>query len=231
MTYSIVKLSADGTKLGVGTASMSLAVGAAVPALAPRVGAVVTQAYTNQRFRARGLALLRVGLTPEHVLEQLAREDEDFDYRQVGIVDVQGRSAVWTGPQCTGWAGALAGPGYAVLGNFLTGPEVLAEMDRVVSTPPPGTFTSRILSALEAAQACGGDRRGQQSSALHVVNNSFEDVSPPLTEVDLRVDHDDQPLRHLRAMLSSLQDATDDASVEITDPAQPEPDPEDPEPF
>lgn len=228
MTYSVVKLSADGTRLGVGTASMSLAVGAAVPALAPQVGAIVTQAYTNQRFRARGLELLRVGLAPEHVLEQLAREDSDFDYRQVGIVDIQGRTAVWTGPRCTGWAGAVSGPGYVVLGNFLAGPEVVAAMDQTVADPPSGTFTSRILSALEAAQAAGGDRRGQESAALHVVHNSFEDVSPPLTEVDLRVDHDDEPLRYLRSMLSQLQDATDDATYEITDPTQPEP--ESPEP-
>lgn len=231
MTYSIVKLSADGAKLGIGTASMSLAVGAAVPALAPQVGAIVTQAYTNQRFRARGLELLRVGLAPEHVIEQLAREDQDFDYRQVGIVDAQGRTAVWTGPECTGWAGALSGPGYVVLGNFLTGPEVLAEMEQVVTAPPSGTFTSRILATLEAAQAAGGDRRGQESAALRVVNNAFEDVSPPLAEVDLRVDHDDEPLRWLRAMLSSLQDATDDATYEITDPTKAEPVPEEPEPF
>lgn len=223
MTYSVVALSGDGSRLGVATASRSLAVGAAVPALAPQVGALATQAYTNQRFRARGLQLLRVGIHPEHVLEQLAREDEDFASRQVGIVDVQGRTAVWTGGRCTGHAGALEGSRYVVLGNFLTGPEVLAEMHRVLATPPPGTFTSRLLAALEAGQAAGGDARGQQSAALYVVNNSFEDASPPLTEVDLRVDDDPDPLGRLRTMLTTLPVATDDATVEVTDPAAPEP--------
>lgn len=227
MTYSVVALGRDGNRLGVATASCSLAVGAAVPALAPQVGALVTQAYTNQRFRARGLELLRVGLTPTQVIEQLGREDDDFAYRQVGIVDVHGRTAVWTGQECTGWAGAVEGPRYVVLGNFLTGPEVVAEMERVLTYPPAGSFTSRLLSALEAAQGVGGDSRGQQSAALHVVHNTFEDVSPPLTEVDLRVDHDPDPLRHLRTMLSTLPEATEDATEEITDPALPPPDPAD----
>lgn len=223
MTYSVVALSADGTKLGVATASRSLAVGAAVPALAPQVGAIVTQAYTNQRFRARGLALLRVGLAPQQVLEQLEREDEDFAFRQVAIVDVQGRTAVWTGERCTGWAGAHEGPGYVVIGNYLAGPDVVGQMHRVLSDPPPGTFTSRLLSSLEAAEAAGGDRRGQQSAALRVVNNAFEDVSPPLTEVDLRVDDDSTPLRHLRAMLTTLPVAADDVSEEVSDPMLPTP--------
>lgn len=219
MTYSVVALSADGSKLGVGTASRSLAVGAAVPALAPRVGAVVTQAYTNQRFRARGLALLRVGLAPEHVIEQLAREDDDFASRQVGIVDVRGRTAFWTGRECTSWAGAVAGQRYVVLGNYLAGAAVLDAMDAVLRDPPPGTFTSALLSALEAGQEAGGDARGQQSAALRVVNNAFEDVSPPLTEVDLRVDDDRRPLQHLRWMLTTLPVAADDAAAEIDDPA------------
>lgn len=221
MTYSVVAISGDGTKLGVGTASRSLAVGAAVPALAPRVGAVVTQAYTNQRFRARGLELLRVGLAPEHVLEQLAREDDEYDYRQVAIVDVLGRTAVWTGPQCTSWAGAVAGPGYVAIGNFLEGPDVLERMHQVLEDPPPGSFTSRLLSALEAGERAGGDRRGQQSAALHVVNNEFEDTFPPLTEVDLRVDDSTDPLILLRSMLTTLPLAAEDLEAEIDDPARP----------
>lgn len=222
VTYSVVALSGDGSKLGVATASRSLAVGAAVPALAPQVGGLATQAYTNQRFRARGLQLLRVGIEPEHVISQLAREDEDFAFRQIGMVDVQGRTAVWTGERCTGYAGAIEGPRYVVLGNFLEGPEVLEVMDRVLASPPAGTFTSRLLAALEAAEALGGDARGRQSAALYVVNNSFEDASPPLTEVDLRVDDDLEPLVKLRAMLTTLPVAADDVTAEVTDPAVPD---------
>lgn len=223
MTYSVVALSGDGTKLGVAAASCSLAVGAAVPALAPRVGAVVTQAYTNQRFRARGLELLRVGLAPQQVLEQLAREDDDFDFRQVGIVDVHGRTAVWTGASCSPWAGAVEGAGFVVIGNFLVGEQVLQRMYDVLSYPPPGSFTSRLLAALEAGAHAGGDSRGQQSAALNVVNNAFEDAFPPLTEVDLRVDDDPRPLRLLRIMLTALPEAADDLAAEVNDPTLPEP--------
>lgn len=220
MTFSVVALSEDGARLGVATASRSLAVGAAVPALAPQVGALVTQAYTNQRFRALGLQLLREGLDPQEVIGQLAREDDDFDRRQVGIVDAGGRTAVWTGTGCTPWAGAIAGPGFVVLGNFLAGSEVLDEMHRSLTDHSDETFSWRLLAALEAGQTAGGDVRGQQSAALRVVNNAFEDVSPSLTEVDLRVDDDEQPLRRLRTMLATLPMAAGDASVELTDPAR-----------
>ncbi|USQ77379.1 DUF1028 domain-containing protein [Ornithinimicrobium cryptoxanthini] len=220
MTYSVVALSGDGARLGVATASRSLAVGAAVPALAPQVGALVTQAYTNQRFRSLGLQLLRDGLDPQQVINRLAREDDDFDRRQVGIVDAAGHTAVWTGAGCTPWAGAVQGPGFVVLGNLLAGPAVLDEMHRVLTDTSEETFSARLLVALEAAQAAGGDARGQQSAALRVVNNAFEDVSPSLTEVDLRVDDDQQPLRLLRRMLATLPTAADDASAELTDPAR-----------
>lgn len=220
MTYSVVACSRDGARLGVATASRSLAVGAAVPALAPRVGALVTQAYTNQRFRALGLQLLREGCEPEQVIARLSREDEDFDRRQVGIVDSRGRTAVWTGSECTDWAGAIEGDGYVVLGNFLAGPEVLAGMDRALTAPQGETFAAGLLTALEGAQSAGGDARGQQSAALRVVHNAFEDVAPPLTEVDLRVDDDPQPLRRLRTMLATLPSAADDVTEELTDPGR-----------
>lgn len=223
MTFSVVALSEDGSRLGVATASRSLAVGAAVPALAPRVGALVTQAYTNQRFRALGLQLLRDELRPSEVISRLAGLDEEFSLRQVGLVDVRGRTATWTGSACTGWAGQIEGPGWVVLGNFLAGPGVVDGMREAMESLPAEPFPRRLLRALEAAQTAGGDARGQQSAALRVVNNAFEDVSPPLSEVDLRVDDDPQPLGLLRSMLASLPIATDDATAELTDPAQPGP--------
>lgn len=223
MTYSVVALSRDGARLGVATASRSLAVGAAVPALAPRVGALVTQAYTNQRFRALGLQLLRDGLEPSEVIERLARADDDFTRRQVGLVDVRGRTAAWTGPDCTSWAGEIQGERYVVLGNYLVGPETVDAMHRLMRAEGNESFPERLLTALEAAQGAGGDARGQQSAALRVVNNAFEDVSPSLTEVDLRVDDDPDPLRLLRAMLEGLATAADDAAEELTDPARPGP--------
>ena len=208
MTYSVVALSGDGSRLGVAAASRSLAVGAAVPALAPGVGAVVTQAYTNQRFRALGLQLLREGLEPAEVIARLARVDEQFDRRQVGVVDAHGRTAAWTGPACTPWAGAFEGEGYVVLGNFLAGPAVVGGMRRAMDDGPADPLPARLLSALEAAQAAGGDSRGQQSAVLRVVSNAAEDVWPPLSEVDLRVDDHPEPLPGLRSMLAALPGPT-----------------------
>ena len=203
MTYSVVALSSDAAALGVATASRSLAVGAGVPALAPGVGGLVTQAYTNQRFRARGLQILREGATPIETIEVLRKEDPDFDTRQVGIVDVHGRTAVWTGPLCTDWKAAAQGPGWVALGNYLAGPRVVPAMAASIAGSE-GVLSHRLMDALEAAQAAGGDARGQQSAALMVVHNDFEDIFPPLTEIDLRVDNHGDPLEELRRMRTEL---------------------------
>lgn len=209
MTYSVVALASDARSIGVATASRSLAVGAGVPALAPGVGGLVTQAYTNQRFRARGLQILREGASPVEAIEVLRREDPDFDTRQVGIVDIRGRTAVWTGPLCTDWKAAAQGPGWVALGNYLAGPRVVPAMAASIAESA-GTLSWRLIAALEAAQEAGGDARGQQSAALVVVNNDFEDIFPPLTQIDLRVDHHDTPLWELRRMRASLPDPNED---------------------
>lgn len=202
MTYSIVALSPGGHFLGVATATCTLAVGAVVPAASPRAGALATQAYTNRTYRSRVLELLRAGILPEEVPGVLRREDDLFDRRQLAIVDPTGRSATWTGPECSAWAGGRNGPGYAVVGNFVAGPEVVAAMEASWLGATSDSFPQRLLDALTAGDLAGGDRRGKQSAALYVVSNEAADIAPPVAVVDLRVDDHADPVPELDRLLA-----------------------------
>lgn len=202
MTFSIVASSPDGGYLGVATATRTLSVGAVVPAAAPRAGALATQGYTNRTFRARVLELLRAGVRPEVVPEILRTEDQHFDGRQLAIVDGEGRSAAWTGPGCTPFAGDACGPGYAIAGNYLAGPQVVTAMEQALLASTDDSFPRTLLDVLTAGDAAGGDRRGRQSAALYVVANDSADIAPPVAVVDLRVDDHPQPVVELRRLLA-----------------------------
>ncbi|PYG01596.1 Uncharacterized conserved protein, Ntn-hydrolase superfamily [Georgenia satyanarayanai] len=200
MTYSIVARSGD--SLGVATATCTLAVGAAVPAAAPGVGAVATQARTNRAFRARGLKLLRAGAAPDEVLAAFAQEDTAFGERQVAVLDADGRGAVWTGPECLAWAGGWVRPDVVVAGNLLAGREVLEKMDAAFAAHPSQPLADRLLAALAAGEDAGGDRRGRQSAALLVVAGPQDCGWPPPTIVDLRVDDHADPVGELGRLLA-----------------------------
>ena len=123
MTFSIVGRSADGLAFGVGVASKFLAVGAAVPAAQAGVGAIATQSYANLAYRPDGLALLRAGRSASDTLDELTAADERRETRQAGVVDASGSAATFSGSGCHPWAGGVTGPGYAIQGNILTGPD------------------------------------------------------------------------------------------------------------
>jgi uncharacterized Ntn-hydrolase superfamily protein len=167
-TFSIVAVDLEAGQLGVAVQSKFLSVGAAVPWLEGGIGAVATQAWANTSFGPRGLALLRGGANPQQAIDAMLADDEGRTRRQVGIVDARGRSATYTGGECTPWAGGVSGDGFAAQGNILAGPAVV---DGLVSgfTGANGTLADRLLAALRAAQAAGGDKRGQQSAALAIV--------------------------------------------------------------
>ncbi len=175
MTFSIVASSPDRRSWGVAVASKYLAVGSAVPALEAGAGALATQSFVNLGYRPQGLALLRAGLTAQQVVDAVTAADEGRAHRQVGVVDASGGSATFTGAECMDWAGGRAGDGYAIQGNILTGPEVVEAMERAwLSFDDPGgapslTLARRLLAALAAGAAAGGDRRGRQSASLIVV--------------------------------------------------------------
>lgn len=199
MTFSIVARSEDA--LGVATATRSLAVGSLVPAVAPGVGAVATQARTNSAFRARGLQLMGQGVAPEDVLTLLADEDPGFAQRQVALVDAAGRGAVWTGHQCLPWAGGWARPGLALAGNILVGREVLEAMEEAFAAAPDQPLARRLLAALQAGDRAGGDRRGRQSAAVVVTPLEGRTDWPPRALVDLRVDDHPGPVDELVRLL------------------------------
>ena len=198
-TYSIAACDLDSVQWGVATQSKFLAVGSVVPWAEPRVGAIATQAYANPRYGTEGLSLLREGLSAEEVVGRLTAADEGRDQRQLGVVDREGRSASFTGAECLEWAGGRTGPCYAAQGNILVS---AATVDAIAETfeSSKGTLAERLLDCLDAAQAAGGDRRGQQSAALLVVEQDGGYAKLSDTIVELRVEDHELPLEELRRL-------------------------------
>ncbi|MDF1603034.1 DUF1028 domain-containing protein [Nocardioides sp. YIM 152315] len=203
MTFSIVARSADGESWGVAVASRFLAVGAAVPAAVAGVGALATQASANVAYKGLALAHLDDGATASVALQRLLEEDDGRDHRQVGIVDVDGNAASHTGHACLDWAGGVTGEGYAIQGNVLTGGEVVEAMESAwLDSSPEAPLAQRLLEALTAGDAAGGDARGRQSAALLVVEEEagyggLDDIA-----VDLRVDDHPEPIVELARLLA-----------------------------
>lgn len=202
MTFSIVARSADGQSWGVAVASKFLAVGSAVPAASAGVGALATQAAANVSYKRTGLARLAEGAHAPEVLERLLADDEGREDRQLGIVDANGIAASFTGSACLDWAGSITGDGYAIQGNILAGADVVRSMESAwQESSPDAPLAHRLLAALAAGDAAGGDARGRQSAALFVVKagagyGGFDD-----TAVDLRVDDHPTPIAELTRLL------------------------------
>lgn len=196
-TYSIAACDLEAGQWGVATQSKFLGVGSVVPWAEPEVGAIATQAYANPRYGPDGLALLREGLSAQEVVERLTAADEGRAHRQVGVVDGQGRGASFTGDECMDWAGGRTGECYAAQGNILVSAETV---DAIAETfeSAQGPLAERLLDCLDAAQAAGGDRRGQQSAALLVVERDGGYAGLSHEVVDLRVDEHERPLEELR---------------------------------
>ena len=201
-TFSIVAADPAAGEVGVAVASRFFAVGTVVPFARAGVGAVATQASANTTFGPRGLDLLARGLTAEETLKVLLRGDEGRDRRQVGVVTASGDSATSTGPGCSAWAGGRKGPGYAIQGNILVGEAVVAQVERAFLASAGKPLAERLLLALKAGDAAGGDSRGRQSAALLVCRakggyNGFTDRA-----VDVRVDDDADPFGRLTRLVS-----------------------------
>ena len=204
-TYSIVACDLEAGQWGVATQSKFLGVGSVVPWAEPNVGAIATQAYANPRYGPEGLALLRQGLTAQEVVDRLTAADEGRNHRQLGVVDRDGGSASYTGSECMEWAGGPTGTCYAAQGNILVSAETV---DAIAETfeSSSGPLVERLLDCLDAAQAAGGDRRGQQSAAILIVerDGGYQKLSDVV--VDLRVEDHERPLEELRR-LYGLHDA------------------------
>jgi uncharacterized Ntn-hydrolase superfamily protein len=191
MTWSIVARDETTGALAVAAATRFFAVGARVPFIESGVGAVATQGLVNPYYGIDGLRLLRSGQPPEASLEAMIARDPGASHRQVHIIDAAGRLAVHTGLQCLEWSGQVSGRGVSVAGNMLSGPEVLsatlAEFSRSRALP----FQRRLIEAMRAGEAVGGDRRGKQSASLIIVGANEWSV------LDLRVDDHLEPISEL----------------------------------
>jgi uncharacterized Ntn-hydrolase superfamily protein len=195
-TFSIVAYDAQENAWGVAVASKFLAVGAVVPWARAGQGAVATQSYANTTFGPRGLELMASGRSAEHALELLIREDEGRDQRQVGLVDQSGRAAAYTGPGCYAWAGHITGPNFTCQGNILVGEATVRAMaDTFIKAS--GELADRLVAALSAGEAAGGDSRGRQSAAVLVVRPGGGYAGLNDRYIDLRVDDDPAPVQRL----------------------------------
>ena len=186
--------------------SKFLAVGSIVPWAEPLVGAIATQSYANPRYGPDGLALLRQGASAEEVVERLTAADDLRAERQLGVVDAQGRGAAYTGDECNEWAGSRTGQCYAAQGNILVSADTVDALAETFEATSARPLAERLLDCLDAAQAAGGDRRGQQSAALLVVGPEQGYAGLSDVFVDLRVDDHTRPLEELRRIFGIHQE-------------------------
>ncbi|HEY7281628.1 MAG TPA: DUF1028 domain-containing protein [Actinomycetota bacterium] len=202
-TFSIVAVDPEAGEAGVAVQSKFLAAGAVVPWARGGVGAIATQAHAEVTFGVRGLDLLAGGLDPQAVLDRLLADDDRREHRQVGIVDMAGRSVSFTGSECYEWAGGQTGEGFCCQGNILAGPDVVAGMGEAYrrTTADGAPLADRLIEALRAGQAAGGDRRGQEAAGLVVVKPGGGYGGTHDRWIDLRVDHHDRPIEELAALL------------------------------
>lgn len=201
MTFTIIGHDPENGAIGVATATGSIAVGAQVPHCRFGVGAVATQGWTtNVLFARRGLPLLAKGQSASHVMRALVAEDEGRDYRQLAVMDRDGGTAGWTGAKNSDFKGHRDGQNVIVAGNLLAGDGVLDAMAAAYEAAAGQDLAERLLAALTAGQAAGGDSRGTCSAALLVDSGSG-------AALNLRVDYDDRPVAALAALHERSKDA------------------------
>jgi uncharacterized Ntn-hydrolase superfamily protein len=181
-------------------------VGCVVPWAEPRVGAIATQSWANPRYGPDGLSLLREGLSAEEAVVRLTAADENRAQRQLGIVDREGGSASYTGAECNDWAGHRTGDGYAAQGNILVSATTVDGLAETFESSEGRPLSERLLDCLDAAQAAGGDSRGQQSAAILVVGPEQGYAGLSDVFVDLRVDDHERPLEELRRLFEMHQE-------------------------
>jgi uncharacterized Ntn-hydrolase superfamily protein len=194
MTWSIIARDNATGQFGIAVATRFFAVGARVPYIAAGVGGIATQALVNPYYGIDGLKLLREGLAPADIIERLTAADTGYQSRQVHIMDAGGRVAAHTGTDCVDWCGHIEGAGFSIAGNMLSGERVLDDTANAYAANANMPFARRLIAAMQAGEAAGGDKRGKQSAALLIFGE--EDWS----ELDLRVDDHADPLAELERL-------------------------------
>jgi uncharacterized Ntn-hydrolase superfamily protein len=196
MTFSIIARDPETGAFGVAVSTAVPCTGAMVPHVKAGVGAIATQSYTNVRLGIDGLPLFERGMSPEEALTSLLAADEGRAVRQCAGIDAQGRVFAYSGDQCVDWYGARAGENYSVQGNMLVGRETIDAMAEAFESAK-GHLSTRLLKALEAGQAAGGDKRGRESAALLVAPFGGDDG-----RIDIRVDLHNDPVAELRRIFN-----------------------------
>ena len=204
MTFSIVAFDPQTGELGVAVASKFLSVGAVVPFAKAGVGAIAIQSWANLDYGKNGLEMLEKGMTPKEVIEVLIQNDNQSALRQVGIVDAKGKSITFTGNECYGWAGGLAGENFAVQGNILLDQNTINAM-KLTYLESQGSLAERLLDALHEGDLAGGDKRGKQSAALLIVKKNGSYGGYTDRYIDLRVDDHSDPVPELKRLLKLHQ--------------------------
>lgn len=200
MTFSIVARDKATGYFGIAVASRFFAAGAVVPHLAGQVGAIATQALVSPLYGTEGLTLLRSGVSAQRVIDTVVDRDEGRHSRQIHLIDAKGRAAAFTGEKCIDWCGHLIEDNVTVAGNMLAGPQVVdAAMESCLANADL-PLEERLLTAMDAAEAAGGDKRGRQSAALRIVHD--EDYP----WLDIRADDHSAPLEELRRLYAVAQE-------------------------
>jgi uncharacterized Ntn-hydrolase superfamily protein len=194
MTWSIIARESATGQFGIAVATRFFAVGGRVPYIVAGIGGVATQALVNPYYGIDGVRMLREGKSPQEIITALLARDSGRDSRQLHIVDARGAIAAHTGKDCVDWCGHLSGDGFSVAGNMLAGAQVLDDTARAYVANEDLPFARRLLVAMRAGEAAGGDKRGKQSAAL-LIHDQEE-----WSALDLRVDDHADPLTELERL-------------------------------
>jgi uncharacterized Ntn-hydrolase superfamily protein len=194
VTWSIIARDEATSQVGIAVATRFFAVGARVPHIAAGIGGIATQALVNPYYGIDGVKLLREGKSAQDIVRILVEGDEGRESRQLHVIDAKGRIAAFTGKDCIDWCGHHSGDGFSIAGNMLVGAAVLAETARTYAANERLPFARRLIAAMRAGEAAGGDKRGKQSAALLIYEGE------EWSALDLRVDDHADPLAELERL-------------------------------
>ncbi len=194
MTWSIIARDTSTGQFGIAVATKFFAVGARVPFIAARLGAIATQALVNPYYGIDGLKRLREGRAPRDIVDGLVAADAGRETRQLHVIDAAGRIASHTGRECIDWCGHIEGNGFSIAGNMLAGAQVLDNTAKAYLANESLPFPQRLIAAMRAGKSAGGDKRGRQSAALLIYGDE------EWSELDLRVDDHADPLVELERL-------------------------------
>jgi uncharacterized Ntn-hydrolase superfamily protein len=225
MTWSIIARDKTTGQIAIAVATKFFAVGALVPHIAAGIGGVATQALVNPYYGIDGVKLLREGRSPADIVAALIAPDSGRESRQLHIMDAQGRVAAHTGRECVDWCGHVSGDGFSIAGNMLAGARVLDDTARVYTANETLPFAQRLIAAMKAGEAAGGDKRGKQSAALLIhgeeewpdLNLRVDDHADPLAELERLEQVSREHWVHVRPFLPTRKNSagtTDRATID-----------------